>query len=161
MTIFVVTWAGLELQPPALQLSDSHFVMRVCLHCPSLALPCCTSSGLCTNCSPRDKERLFLFPGISKDCAVKAVICSFLNSVIFAACDCSSPLQEIGRAVGIAFMKQCGWQADLRDPDLEVVALVCQMACWCFQNCPRLSFVLFSAPFALRSVASPHLSFCC
>uniref|UniRef100_A0A8C3J0Q5 Uncharacterized protein n=1 Tax=Calidris pygmaea TaxID=425635 RepID=A0A8C3J0Q5_9CHAR len=50
----------------------------------------------------------------------KAVICSFLNSVIFTACDCSSPLQEIGRAVGVALMKQCGWRADLRDPDLEI-----------------------------------------
>ncbi|KAM9018059.1 THUMP domain-containing protein 2-like [Ara ararauna] len=36
------------------------------------------------------------------------------------ACDCSSPLQEIGRAVGVALMKQCGWRADLRDPDLEI-----------------------------------------
>ncbi|KFQ18310.1 THUMP domain-containing protein 2, partial [Merops nubicus] len=28
--------------------------------------------------------------------------------------------QDIGRAVGIALMKQFGWQADLRDPDLEI-----------------------------------------
>lgn len=28
MAAFVVPWAGLELQPPALQLSDSHFVLR-------------------------------------------------------------------------------------------------------------------------------------
>uniref|UniRef100_A0A663MTA8 Ribosomal RNA large subunit methyltransferase K/L-like methyltransferase domain-containing protein n=1 Tax=Athene cunicularia TaxID=194338 RepID=A0A663MTA8_ATHCN len=51
----------------------------------------------------------------------KAMICSFLHSVNFAACDCSSPLQEMGRAVGIALMKQFGWQADLWDPSLEVV----------------------------------------
>ncbi|KAF1621442.1 THUMP domain-containing protein 2, partial [Eudyptes chrysolophus] len=28
--------------------------------------------------------------------------------------------QEIGRALGIALMKQFGWRADLRDPDLEI-----------------------------------------
>ncbi|NXL85835.1 THUM2 protein, partial [Alectura lathami] len=28
--------------------------------------------------------------------------------------------QEIGRAAGIALMKQFGWRADLRDPDLEI-----------------------------------------
>ncbi|NXK26662.1 THUM2 protein, partial [Arenaria interpres] len=42
------------------------------------------------------------------------------------SCRCSGaiakilPSQEIGRAVGVALMKQCGWRADLRDPDLEV-----------------------------------------
>ncbi|NXA26274.1 THUM2 protein, partial [Ibidorhyncha struthersii] len=42
------------------------------------------------------------------------------------SCRCSGaiakmlPSQEIGRAVGIALMKQCGWRADLRDPDLEI-----------------------------------------
>lgn len=102
--------------------------------CRLLTVPHCTSSGLCTNCFPRDKEGLFLFPGIYKNCAV---ICSSLNSVIFTACDWCLPLQEIGRAVGIALMKQFGWQADLRDPDLEVMVLVCQMACCCFQNCPQ------------------------
>ncbi|NWR54909.1 THUM2 protein, partial [Bucorvus abyssinicus] len=42
------------------------------------------------------------------------------------SCRCSGaiakilPSQEVGRAVGIALMKQFGWQADLRDPDLEI-----------------------------------------
>ncbi|NWW54884.1 THUM2 protein, partial [Pedionomus torquatus] len=42
------------------------------------------------------------------------------------SCRCSGaiakilPSQEIGRAVGVALMKQCGWRADLRDPDLEI-----------------------------------------
>ncbi|NXX13239.1 THUM2 protein, partial [Podargus strigoides] len=47
--------------------------------------------------------------------------CSFRVS-----CRCSGAIakilssQEVGRAVGVALMKQCGWQADLRDPDLEI-----------------------------------------
>ncbi|NXC39388.1 THUM2 protein, partial [Penelope pileata] len=42
------------------------------------------------------------------------------------SCRCSGAIarvltsQEIGRAVGIALMKQFGWRADLRDPDLEI-----------------------------------------
>ncbi|NXQ61352.1 THUM2 protein, partial [Anthoscopus minutus] len=42
------------------------------------------------------------------------------------SCRCSGAIakiltsQEIGRAIGIALMRQCGWRADLRDPDLEV-----------------------------------------
>ncbi|NXS07554.1 THUM2 protein, partial [Neodrepanis coruscans] len=42
------------------------------------------------------------------------------------SCRCSGAIaklltsQEIGRAIGIALMKQCGWRADLRDPDLEI-----------------------------------------
>ncbi|NXB38040.1 THUM2 protein, partial [Eulacestoma nigropectus] len=42
------------------------------------------------------------------------------------SCRCSGAIakiltsQEIGRAVGIALVKQCGWHADLRDPDLEI-----------------------------------------
>ncbi|NXK69598.1 THUM2 protein, partial [Sylvietta virens] len=42
------------------------------------------------------------------------------------SCRCSGAVakiltsQEIGRAIGIALVKQCGWRADLRDPDLEV-----------------------------------------
>ncbi|NWQ90444.1 THUM2 protein, partial [Burhinus bistriatus] len=49
-----------------------------------------------------------------------------LNFSFRVSCRCSGaiakilPSQEIGRAVGIALMKQCGWRADLRDPDLEV-----------------------------------------
>ncbi|NXY24755.1 THUM2 protein, partial [Atrichornis clamosus] len=42
------------------------------------------------------------------------------------SCRCSGAIakivtsQEIGRAVGIALVKQCGWRADLRNPDLEI-----------------------------------------
>ncbi|NXI74871.1 THUM2 protein, partial [Anseranas semipalmata] len=42
------------------------------------------------------------------------------------SCRCSGAIakiltsQEIGRAAGIALMKQFGWRADLRDPDLEI-----------------------------------------
>ncbi|NXW47704.1 THUM2 protein, partial [Nyctiprogne leucopyga] len=42
------------------------------------------------------------------------------------SCRCSGAIakiltsQEMGRAVGVALMKQCGWRADLRDPDLEI-----------------------------------------
>ncbi|NWY05350.1 THUM2 protein, partial [Nothoprocta ornata] len=42
------------------------------------------------------------------------------------SCRCSGAIakiltsQEIGRAVGIALMKQFGWRADLRNPDLEI-----------------------------------------
>ncbi|NXT80678.1 THUM2 protein, partial [Zapornia atra] len=49
--------------------------------------------------------------------------CSFSFRV---SCRCSGAMakvltsQEIGRAVGIALMKQFGWRADLRDPDLEI-----------------------------------------
>lgn len=151
MTSFAVPWAGLELQLPALQLSDSHFVQRcVCSAPRSLAVLCCTSSGLCMTCSPSGgKEGLFLFPGVHEGCAVKAVTCGFLKSVVFTACDCSSPLQEIGRALGIALMKQFGWRADLRDPNLEVVVLVCQVACCRFQNCPR--YLLFCSLLPLHS----------
>ena len=162
MTAFVALWAELQLLPPAVQLRDSHFVLQcVCSAPHSLAVPCCTSSGLCTNCSPRDKERLFLFPGIYEGYAVKAVTCRFLNSVLFTACDCSSPLEEIGRAAGIALMKQFGWRADLRDPDLEVVVLVCQMACCCFQNCPRSLLVCSLLPLHAGPWPLPCLSFCC
>ncbi|NWH41868.1 THUM2 protein, partial [Chloropsis hardwickii] len=42
------------------------------------------------------------------------------------SCRCSGAIakiltsQEVGRAIGIALVKQCGWRADLRDPDLEI-----------------------------------------
>ncbi|NXH51397.1 THUM2 protein, partial [Rhabdornis inornatus] len=42
------------------------------------------------------------------------------------SCRCSGAIakiltsQEIGRAVGVALVRQCGWRADLRDPDLEI-----------------------------------------
>ncbi|NXP00349.1 THUM2 protein, partial [Certhia brachydactyla] len=42
------------------------------------------------------------------------------------SCRCSGAIskiltsQEIGRAIGITLVKQCGWRADLRHPDLEI-----------------------------------------
>ncbi|XP_017589300.1 PREDICTED: THUMP domain-containing protein 2 isoform X3 [Corvus brachyrhynchos] len=42
------------------------------------------------------------------------------------SCRCSGAIakiltsQEIGRAIGVALVKQCGWRADLRDPDIEI-----------------------------------------
>ncbi|XP_014117104.1 PREDICTED: THUMP domain-containing protein 2 isoform X2 [Pseudopodoces humilis] len=40
-----------------------------------------------------------------------------------------SRLKEIGKAIGIALVKQCGWHADLRDPDLEAGAFVLDPMC--------------------------------
>ncbi|NXP84539.1 THUM2 protein, partial [Passerina amoena] len=42
------------------------------------------------------------------------------------SCRCSGAIariltsQEVGRALGMVLVKQCGWRADLRDPDLEI-----------------------------------------
>ncbi|XP_066055532.1 THUMP domain-containing protein 2 [Chamaea fasciata] len=42
------------------------------------------------------------------------------------SCRCSGAIakiltsQEVGRAIGVTLVKQCGWRADLRDPDLEI-----------------------------------------
>ncbi|NWZ98489.1 THUM2 protein, partial [Nesospiza acunhae] len=42
------------------------------------------------------------------------------------SCRCSGAIariltsQEVGRALGTVLVKQCGWRADLRDPDLEI-----------------------------------------
>ncbi|XP_032917944.1 THUMP domain-containing protein 2 isoform X1 [Catharus ustulatus] len=42
------------------------------------------------------------------------------------SCRCSGAIakvltsQEVGRALGVALVRQCGWRADLRDPDLEI-----------------------------------------
>ncbi|XP_059725380.1 THUMP domain-containing protein 2 isoform X3 [Haemorhous mexicanus] len=42
------------------------------------------------------------------------------------SCRCSGAIariltsQEVGRAIGLALVKQCRWRADLRDPDLEI-----------------------------------------
>ncbi|KFP36297.1 THUMP domain-containing protein 2, partial [Chlamydotis macqueenii] len=52
---------------------------------------------------------------IAKIVRSQAAMCSFLNSVLFTTWDCSFPLQK-----GVALRKQCGWRADLRDPDLEI-----------------------------------------
>ncbi|NXI99510.1 THUM2 protein, partial [Psophia crepitans] len=49
-----------------------------------------------------------------------------LSFTFRVSCRCSGAIakilssQEIGRAVGIALMKQFGWRANLRDPDLEI-----------------------------------------
>ncbi|NXD84765.1 THUM2 protein, partial [Halcyon senegalensis] len=62
----------------------------------------------------------------SKSSTEKPVEKEKLNFSFRVSCRCSGaiakilPSQEIGRAVGIALMKQFGWHADLRDPDLEI-----------------------------------------
>ncbi|NXV82894.1 THUM2 protein, partial [Atlantisia rogersi] len=62
-------------------------------------------------------------PRISGEKPVANEQCSFSFRV---SCRCSGAIakiltsQEIGRAIGIALMKQFGWRADLRDPDLEI-----------------------------------------
>ncbi|KGL99237.1 THUMP domain-containing protein 2, partial [Charadrius vociferus] len=63
----------------------------------------------------------------SKSSGEKPIVNSEQLSFSFrVSCRCSGaiakilPSQEIGRAIGVALMKQCGWRADLRDPDLEV-----------------------------------------
>jgi len=61
MTAFVVAWAGLELRPPALELSDRRFVLPCLCSAPgSLAVPWGASSGLCTNVLVGIKETLSL-----------------------------------------------------------------------------------------------------
>ncbi|KAM6278907.1 U6 snRNA (guanine-N(2))-methyltransferase THUMPD2 isoform 3-T3 [Porphyrio hochstetteri] len=61
---------------------------------------------------------------ISGEKPIASEQCSFSFRV---SCRCSGAIakiltsQEIGRAIGIALMKQFGWRADLRDPDLEVI----------------------------------------
>ncbi|KAM9563234.1 THUMP domain-containing protein 2-like isoform 2-T2 [Guaruba guarouba] len=64
--------------------------------------------------------------GSSKSSGEKAIANEQLNFSFRVSCRCSGAIarvltsQEIGRAVGVALMKQCGWRADLRDPDLEI-----------------------------------------
>ncbi|XP_039567185.1 THUMP domain-containing protein 2 isoform X3 [Passer montanus] len=49
-----------------------------------------------------------------------------LNFSFRVSCRCSGAIariltsQEVGRAIGTALVKQCGWRTDLRDPDLEI-----------------------------------------
>ncbi|KAM6433365.1 U6 snRNA (guanine-N(2))-methyltransferase THUMPD2 [Rhynochetos jubatus] len=56
----------------------------------------------------------------------KPIVKEQLNLSFRVSCRCSGaiakilPSQEMGRAIGVALMKQFGWQADLRDPDLEI-----------------------------------------
>ncbi|XP_009947605.1 PREDICTED: THUMP domain-containing protein 2, partial [Leptosomus discolor] len=62
----------------------------------------------------------------SKRSGEKPVVSEKLSFSFRVSCRCSGAIakiltsQEGGRAVGIALMKQFGWQADLRDPDLEI-----------------------------------------
>ncbi|KAM9241377.1 U6 snRNA (guanine-N(2))-methyltransferase THUMPD2 isoform 2-T2 [Leptosomus discolor] len=62
----------------------------------------------------------------SKRSGEKPVVSEKLSFSFRVSCRCSGAIakiltsQEVGRAVGIALMKQFGWQADLRDPDLEI-----------------------------------------
>ncbi|XP_061317353.1 THUMP domain-containing protein 2 isoform X3 [Pezoporus flaviventris] len=62
----------------------------------------------------------------SKSSGEKAIANEQLNFSFRVSCRCSGAVakvltsQEIGRAVGVTLMKQCGWRADLRDPDVEI-----------------------------------------
>ncbi|XP_075605735.1 U6 snRNA (guanine-N(2))-methyltransferase THUMPD2 [Balearica regulorum gibbericeps] len=62
----------------------------------------------------------------SRSSGEKPTVNEQLSFSFRVSCRCSGAIakiltsQEIGRAVGIALMKQFGWQADLRDPDLEI-----------------------------------------
>ncbi|NXC13742.1 THUM2 protein, partial [Corythaeola cristata] len=62
----------------------------------------------------------------SKSSGEKTIVNEQLSFSFRVSCRCSGAIakiltsQEIGRAVGIALMKQFGWQANLRDPDLEI-----------------------------------------
>lgn len=81
------------------------------------------------------------------------MVCCFHNSFIFIACSRSFPLQEIGRAVGIALRKQFGWQADLRAPDLEVGHWSAE---WPVASSTVVPTVLyFFSPFPLLAVPQP------
>lgn len=121
--------------------------------CTSVNLCCCSFSGLSTTCFLCVKKDSFLFLGTYEGCAVKAVVCCFHNSFIFIACSRSFPLQEIGRAVGIALRKQFGWQADLRAPDLEVGHWSAE---WPVASSTVVPTVLyFFSPFPLLAVPQP------
>ncbi|NWW72204.1 THUM2 protein, partial [Climacteris rufus] len=62
----------------------------------------------------------------AKDSGEKPTVNEQLSFSFRVSCRCSGAIakiltsQEIGRAIGIALVKQCGWRADLRDPDLEI-----------------------------------------
>ncbi|XP_075003650.1 U6 snRNA (guanine-N(2))-methyltransferase THUMPD2-like isoform X1 [Calonectris borealis] len=62
----------------------------------------------------------------SKSSGEKPIANEQLSFSFRVSCRCSGAIakiltsQEIGRAIGIVLMKQCGWRADLRDPDLEI-----------------------------------------
>ncbi|NWR12013.1 THUM2 protein, partial [Paradoxornis webbianus] len=64
----------------------------------------------------------FLLKGSGENPAVNEEL-SFTFRV---SCRCSGAIaniltsQEVGRAIGVTLVRQCGWRADLRDPDLEI-----------------------------------------
>uniref|UniRef100_A0A663MTU7 Uncharacterized protein n=1 Tax=Athene cunicularia TaxID=194338 RepID=A0A663MTU7_ATHCN len=74
----------------------------------------------------RKRNRLCL-KNVRRNSGEKPVVNEKLSFRV--SCRCSGAVakilhsQEMGRAVGIALMKQFGWQADLWDPSLEVVVL--------------------------------------
>ncbi|XP_025750439.2 THUMP domain-containing protein 2 isoform X2 [Manacus vitellinus] len=71
----------------------------------------------------------------SKDSGENCTANEQLSFSFRVSCRCSGAIakiltsQEIGRAIGIALMKQCGWRAGLRDPDLEAGAFVLDPMC--------------------------------
>ncbi|NXK11724.1 THUM2 protein, partial [Herpetotheres cachinnans] len=62
----------------------------------------------------------------SKRSGEEPIVNEQLSFSFRVSCRCSGAIakvltaQEIGRAIGTALMKQCGWRADLRDPSLEI-----------------------------------------
>ncbi|NWI22577.1 THUM2 protein, partial [Sula dactylatra] len=62
----------------------------------------------------------------SKSSGEKPIVKEQLSFRFRVSCRCSGAIakiltsEEIGRAIGIELMKQCGWRADLRNPDLEI-----------------------------------------
>ncbi|XP_069708895.1 THUMP domain-containing protein 2-like isoform X1 [Phaenicophaeus curvirostris] len=75
------------------------------------------------NCGTESQASL---EDLSKSSKEEAVANEEFGFSFRVSCRCSGAIakiltsQEIGRAVGIALMKQFGWRADLRNPDLEV-----------------------------------------
>ncbi|NXX89668.1 THUM2 protein, partial [Centropus bengalensis] len=75
------------------------------------------------NCGTESKTSLEDPP---KSSGVEPVANEQLGFSFRVSCRCSGAIakiftsQEIGRAIGIALMKQFGWRADLRNPDLEI-----------------------------------------
>ncbi|NWV29765.1 THUM2 protein, partial [Origma solitaria] len=63
---------------------------------------------------------------LSKGSGENPTVNEHLRFSFRVSCRCSGAIakiltsQEIGRAIGTALGKQCGWSADLRDPDLEI-----------------------------------------
>ncbi|KAM4908138.1 U6 snRNA (guanine-N(2))-methyltransferase THUMPD2 isoform 1-T1 [Sylvia borin] len=64
---------------------------------------------------------------LSKGSGENPVVNEKLSFSFRVSCRCSGAIakivtsQEVGRAIGVTLVKQCGWRADLRDPDLEVI----------------------------------------